>query len=78
MAETSVIHIGENSPEYVAFRLMEKIAASEGRIFTDRPNGTQQSADRVWILSTYRECLSAVLGVRNQMPQSLVPEPLRR
>jgi hypothetical protein len=66
MAETSIIHVGENSPEYVAFRLMEKIAASEGRIFTDRPSGTQQSADRAWILSTYRECLSAVLGAGSQ------------
>jgi hypothetical protein len=66
MAESSIIHVGENSPEYVAFKLMEKIAASEGRIFHDRPNGTQQSADREWILSTYRECLSAVLGHRNK------------
>jgi hypothetical protein len=68
MVDASIIHLGENSPEYVAFRLMEKIAASEGRIFSDRPNGTHQSADRAWILATYRECLSAVMGTRNQIP----------
>jgi len=68
MADSSIVQVEENSPEYVAFRLMEKIAASEGRIFNDRPNGMHQSADRAWILSTYRECLSAVIGARNQIP----------
>lgn len=71
MTDTSIMHLGENSPEYVAFRLMEKIAASEGRIFTDRPNGTHQSADRAWILSTYQECLSAVLGAAIKCPNRL-------
>ena len=73
MGDTSIVHVGENSPEYVAFRLMEKIAASEGRIFNDRPNGTYQSADREWILSTYRECLSAVLGPRGSAACSSTP-----
>lgn len=30
MAETPVVHIGENSPEKVALELMEKVAAVEG------------------------------------------------
>lgn len=64
MADAAVIHIGENSPEYVAFRLLEKIASSEGRVFHDRPTGTQQLADRAWILATYQECLVAVMGHR--------------
>lgn len=64
MTDAPIVHIGENSPEHVAFKLMEKIASSEARVFHDRPNGTQQLADRAWILATYQECLVAVLGPR--------------
>jgi hypothetical protein len=32
MAETAtVVHIGENSPEYIAYRLMHEIANIEGK-----------------------------------------------
>jgi len=68
-----IVHVGENSPEYVAFRLMEKIATSEGRVFSDRPTGTQQTADRTWNLNTYQECLSAVLSPRGPAARPLNP-----
>ncbi len=62
MAEQTVVHIGENSPEQVAYRLMDNIAHVEGKVlFKD-----QNSADRTWILDTYAECLRAVRGYRKK------------
>jgi hypothetical protein len=59
MADT-VVHIGENSPEQVAYRLMHEIAAIEAKSFSRTPGPGYQSADRKWILETYAECLNAV------------------
>lgn len=56
MAEATTIHLGENSPEHVAFKLMASIANNEGKTLT----GANASADRRWILSTYAECLRTV------------------
>ena len=64
MADAAV-HIGENSSEYVAYRLMLDIAEAEGKRFS-KPvpgyggSGSSQVADRDWILNTYRQCLRAV------------------
>ena len=33
MADNTVVHIGENSPEQVAFKLMEKVANAEDKHF---------------------------------------------
>ena len=60
MAVKSVVHIGENSPEQVAFNLMEKIANAEKMVFHNRPDAPYTTADRKWILSTYKECLNAI------------------
>ncbi len=63
MADNTVVHIGENSPEQVAFRLLEKIADVEDRpLYLSRE---KKSADRKWILDTYAECLLAVLARRS-------------
>lgn len=62
MADAPVVHIGENSPEEVAYRLMKTIASNEGK--TINPMGNNISADRKWILDTYAECLDAVRGSR--------------
>ena len=59
MADT-VVHIGENSPEQVAYRLLHEIAAVEAKSFSRTPSTSYQSADRKWILDTYAECLNAV------------------
>jgi len=61
MAET-VIHIGENSPEHVAYRLMERVAGAENKRLT----GSDKNADRAWILDIYTECFKAVLGARGR------------
>ena len=51
MADQPVVHIGENSPEYVAFKLYHEITRIEAR---------GEKPDRKWILDTYAECLLAV------------------
>jgi hypothetical protein len=54
MPDQPSVHLGENSPEYVAFRLLERIAMVENRGFN------AGGADRNWILDTYAECLLVV------------------
>lgn len=57
MADAPVVHIGENSPEHVAFQLLNTIASIEGiKLY----GGDSKSADRKWVLDTYAECLNAV------------------
>ena len=53
-------HMGDNSPEQVAFKLMYLIGMSEQKGL----EATRASADRKWILDTYAECLEAVRGER--------------
>lgn len=59
--QDTVVHLGENSPEQVAFKLMQEIAITEGRYFDSDARG-EQHADRRWILDTYAQCLTAVKG----------------
>lgn len=59
MADSSntIVHLAENSPEQIAYRLMTLIAAVEDReLYSHGKN----PADRTWILDTYSECLQAV------------------
>jgi hypothetical protein len=62
MADNTIVHMGENSPEQVAFKLLHEIAQVEGKVFHTNPSEGRQTADRRWILSTYRECLKTVKG----------------
>lgn len=54
MADT-VVHIGENSPEYVAYQLMQLIFQAE-----EKHGGRGGGLDRRTVIDTYAECLSAV------------------
>ena len=54
MADTPVVHIGQNSPEYIAFLLLGAIAKAEKKPFNTHESGV----DRQWILDTYAECLT--------------------
>ena len=65
MADEAVVHIGENSPEYVAYRLLAHVARWEGKNLNARA-GDSQAADRGYILDTYAECLEAVKGGRER------------
>ena len=58
MADSGVVvHIGENSPEHVAYQLFRHVAAAEG-IPLGQPR--KDATSRKWILDTYSECLHAV------------------
>ncbi len=58
MPET-VVHIGENSPEEVAYKLLQNIASQEKRTLV-----ISTDAERKWLLDTYAECL---ITVRNPL-----------
>lgn len=62
MADQSVVQGGDNTPEHVAFRLMERIAEVEGVSFCK--GGKDKLATRKWILDTYAESLDAVRANR--------------
>jgi hypothetical protein len=77
MADAPVVHIGENSPEEVARKLMREIARVEQRSFNPaRMAPDRKAADRRWILNTYAECLEAVKGNRtiNRKQRNLRPQ----
>lgn len=56
MADNNVVHIGENSPEQVAYKLMRDIARSQ----SVHLEGTSINSNRDWIIKTYCACLHAV------------------
>lgn len=62
MADQAVVHIGENSPEQVAYRLTRDIMIAENRQLGE---GGKARVDRKWLLDTYGECLQAVKGYRD-------------
>lgn len=65
MSDAATVHIGENSPEEVAFKLMRLIGSAEQQSLN-----TQPKANREWILKTYALCLETVRephGVREHL-----------
>jgi hypothetical protein len=61
VVDQPAFHVGENSPEFIAYRLMEQIAEIEGvSLQKDGP----KPATRKWILDTYAESLDAVKANR--------------
>jgi hypothetical protein len=66
MADLPIVHIGENSPEQVAYKLLIHVAAAEGHTLLDGPSAKGASTPgRGWILDAYAECLKAVRGNRS-------------
>jgi hypothetical protein len=63
MADQTVIHIEGDSPEYVAYKLMQDIANVERRALNSDPPPGWTAAGHPWILGTYRQCLEAVRSV---------------
>lgn len=59
MADNTVVHMGENSPEQVAFKLLQIIAHNEGK-YLQASSTAANHPDRQWLLSTYAECLRTV------------------
>jgi|GEM_PF-2167695 len=53
----------EWTPEHIAYTLMRKVAAAEGRALSDEAEakpGSGTPADRKWMLDTFAECMQAV------------------
>ena len=63
MADAPVVHMGENSPEHVAMKLLVSIAGLEDRRVHGLYGGSVP-ADRKWLLDTYAQCLEATKGFR--------------
>lgn len=59
MAETNIVHIGENSPEHVALQLLRRVAIAEN-IKLGFGDGGSEKPTREWILSAYADCLTTV------------------
>jgi hypothetical protein len=58
MPDNTVVHIGENSPEQIALKLLAMVAIKEGK---NIHAGTRDMVpDKEWLLNTYAECLIAV------------------
>ena len=55
MADQAAVHTGENSPEYIAFRLFKEVASTEAQALR-----STQGYNRKYILDTYAECLNTV------------------
>lgn len=73
MVDAPVVHIGENSPEEVALKLLDKIASVERVTFYHGDTPGEQVATREWLLNTYVQCLRATkLGVA---PKQGEPDP---
>ena len=60
-----VVHIGENSPEQVAYRLMKDILGY------DKAPSSDANVVRKHILDLYAECLVAVRGERSALEGGL-------
>ncbi len=66
MADAPVVHIGENSPEHIAFQLMLRIAHAEDVALSSMAE--TKNTTRKWILDTYAECLEAVRHPQDRLP----------
>jgi hypothetical protein len=75
MAYNTAVHFGENSPEHVAYKLLEEIAFVEGKSLRSGMKG--QKADRAYILSTYWECWKVVQGVGTEELDDFETAPAR-
>jgi hypothetical protein len=56
MADNTTVHIGENSPEQVAYKLMHDVARAEKITLA----GMGTNSNRDWILDTYAKCIRVV------------------
>jgi hypothetical protein len=65
MTDKPVVHIGENSPEQVALKLVEVLARLEKKSLYASNDHDKDVADRKWLLDTYAECLKTVQGRRS-------------
>jgi len=68
MSDTTILHTGENSPQYIAFRLLQEVAYAEKKELWKGASAAEKP-DRKWILDTYSECLTAVQHPHMRSPK---------
>lgn len=66
MADNNIVHVGENSPEQVAYKLLELIMQAEKMVTHHSLANGNKTADRDYILNTYAEALRAVRSPSNR------------
>lgn len=59
MADAKIVNTGENTPEYVAYQLMQDVMRAEGKALYS--GDKVEKADRKYLLDTYAECIYAVM-----------------
>jgi hypothetical protein len=64
MADQTTVHIGENSPEQIAYKMLVHVAAAEGFHLRSGPTSDAVKPTREYILDTYAECWIAAKGGR--------------
>jgi hypothetical protein len=64
MAESTIVHIGENSLEHVARQLLHEVMTAERKTTGKGGADGWTQADRKYLLDTYAECLRATRGLR--------------
>lgn len=62
MADLPASRAVENTPEYIAYQLLERVADLEGMALSR--DGKDKLASRKWLLDTCAECLDAARGAR--------------
>ncbi|MET0293747.1 MAG: hypothetical protein ABW042_01930 [Phenylobacterium sp.] len=60
MADAPVVHIGENSAEHIAYKLLNHVAVVEGVGNSGFGNFGDKKWDRQQLLDAYAECMRAV------------------
>jgi hypothetical protein len=56
------LDVEAGGPEMAALKLLEMVAAVEGKALSKAGARDRIAADRNWILDTYSQCLKAALG----------------
>lgn len=64
MADQTTVHIGENSQEHVAHRLLHEVMLAEKKATGAASADGWTRVDRKYLLDTFGECLQAVKGHR--------------
>ncbi len=67
MADQPIVHIGENSPEHVAYKLLQDVMHAEN-VTIHSGSRERRQIDRKYLLDTYAECLLAVRAPYDRAP----------
>ena len=66
MADQPAMHIAENTPEHIAYRLLKDVMNLERMTLNAEPPTGWKTATRAYVLDTYLECIDAVRGLRKR------------